>query len=68
MTQLTFRFPLRYEQAAAHWSYVDAEGQRVFRKMGAHSIDLSWPWWEPIKLSERHNDWHKEGSAPALVA
>lgn len=51
MRQLAFAWPQRFELPSAHWSYVQyPERVTVWRKVGEHCIDCSWPWWTPWRL------------------
>lgn len=50
--QSAFVWPERFEQPSAYWSYVQyPERVRVWRYIGPHCIDLSWPWWQPWRLA-----------------
>lgn len=49
LAQRAFIFPQRYEQLGAHWSFVK-DGIVLHGRIGPHSVDLSWPWWQPWSL------------------
>jgi len=52
MTQLSFAWPTRFEQAGAYWSYVEYPARRVvWRRVGPHCIDLAWPWFHSWSLT-----------------
>ena len=58
----------RFEIPAGHASRWDECGLLHFVRWGAHSIDLSWPWWTPGGLVEDEMDGEIDVTNKFLVA